>query len=131
MRLSSSRAFIALIALGGCAHDAAPLPPVGAGAALNVGPLTDKEQAARCVALSGQITTLRAEMATIVEVMNGHRDADQAGGYLAAILFPPLLVLADQQTARKAAFDQRQGEIDRRLAEESALRCPSPPALAN
>lgn len=130
MRLNSSRIVFALLVLGGCAHDALPLPPVSAGAALNLGAMTDQERMARCAALNGQITTLRSEMGTIVDVMNGHRVADQVGGYLAGILFPPLVMMADQQTARKAALDERQVKVDRRLAEESALRCPSSPALS-
>lgn len=134
VRSSSSSLFAALAAgaaLAGCAHDAAPLPPLDAGARLDVGTPTDPERLARCAALSREIASLRAEMATIREVMKGHRTADQVGGYLGAILFPPVLIMADQQTARKTALDERQAKVDRRLAEESALRCPSTPMPAS
>jgi hypothetical protein len=43
------------------------------------------------------------------------------------LLFPPILLVADQQTSRKAALDQRQVKVDERLAEEGASRCPDAP----
>jgi hypothetical protein len=102
-----------------------PLPPVNAAQRVNIGPTSEAARLARCEALRGEIVALRSDMATIREVVAGHRSADQVGGYLSALLFPPLLLVADQQAARKAALDERQAGVDRRLAEEGALRCPS------
>jgi hypothetical protein len=126
VRSSSSRTAFALVfVLAGCAHDATPLPPESVAARVNAGVLSDPDRLARCEALHRQIATLRSEMTVIREAMSGHRAADQVGGYFAGLLFPPVLLVADQQTARKAALDQRQTQVDQRLAEEKALRCPS------
>jgi hypothetical protein len=114
-----------LLALAGCAHDATPLPPVGAAQRVNVAPMSESARLARCEALRTEVATFRSEIATIREVMAGRRTEDQVGGYLAGLLFPPIVLVADQQTSRKAALDERQAKVDQRLAEEGALRCPS------
>jgi len=111
--------------LAGCARDAPSLPPIDAAASVTVGTSSEPDRLERCATLRREIIGLRSEMSTIEDVMKGHRTADQVGGYLSVLLFPPLLLVADQQAARKSALDERQAQVDHRLAEERALHCPS------
>jgi len=112
----------AILALASCARDA-PMLPNGSFAPPPA--VTPDERTGRCAALATNIATLRGEMATINQVIAGHRHEDQVVGYLAGVLFPPLALAIDQQKAQKAALDDRQGKVDEALAEQHALACPS------
>ena len=115
---------VGLLLLAACAQPAPPLPPVSmtpeAAPGLNVA-----QRAERCEILPHEISAIRDEMAAIRAVILGRRGQDQIAASLAAILFPPMLSQIDQQKVRKQALDARQAEVDKRLAEQKALACPS------
>lgn len=77
----------------------------------------------RCTALKTEIGTLRDEIKVAEDVIAGRRHQDQVQGYFAAVLFPPAMLLIDQQKAQKNALDNRQAQIDAKLAEQHNLRC--------
>lgn len=77
----------------------------------------------RCTALTTEIGTLRDEIKVAEDVIAGRRHQDQVQGYFAAVLFPPAMLLIDQQKAQKNALDNRQAQIDAKLAEQHNLRC--------
>jgi len=111
-----------VLSLAGCARAAPDLPAAFASA-----PPSQMESAARlerCTALKTEIANLRGEIKVAEEVIAGRRHEDQVQGYFAAILFPPAMLLIDQQKAQKHALDDRQKEIDSKLAEQHALQCP-------
>jgi hypothetical protein len=129
VRLSSTSPFLAilLLALCGCARDAPALPPVLEPVPA---PAIDAQQRdTECAKLTADIATWRSEMDAIEQVIYGRRKSDQATGYMAASLFPPLALTIDQQTAQKKALDERQQKVDQALARQKALRCPSNPVL--
>jgi hypothetical protein len=78
----------------------------------------------RCAVLKTEIADLRDQVKIVEEVIAGSRHEEQVGAYFAAVLFPPAALLIDQQTARKKALDERQKNIDLKLAERHALQCP-------
>ena len=77
----------------------------------------------RCAALKTEIASLREEIKVAEEVVAGRRHQDQVQGYFAAVLFPPAMLLIDQQKAQKHALDDRQMQIDAKLAEQHNLSC--------
>jgi hypothetical protein len=110
------------MALAGCARAAPELPPTFASA-----PAPQMESEARlqrCAVLKTEIADLRDQVKIVEEVIAGSRHEEQVGAYFAAVLFPPAALLIDQQTARKKALDERQKNIDLKLAERHALQCP-------
>lgn len=125
MRSSLNRiALVGLLLLAGCARPAPPLPPVSMMPEA-VPDLSAAERAERCETLVREISAIRDEMAVIKAAILGRRGREQVAAYLAAILFPPMLSQIDQQKARKQALDERQAAVDKRLAEQKALACPS------
>ena len=120
---SSSKLGHLLLAIGlaGCARSAPDLPPNFGSA-----PSPQMEEGARvqrCTALKTEIGTLRDEIKVAEDVIAGRRHQDQVQGYFAAVLFPPAMLLIDQQKAQKNALDNRQAQIDAKLAEQHNLRC--------
>lgn len=123
VRSSSSKAsLVGLVLLAGCARSAPDLPattttpsPVAA---------LPPDRLERCAKLDGEIATRRHEADEIDEVLQGKRHKEQVEGFLAVLLFSPLILAGDQHTAQKKALDDRQREIDERLAEEKVLQCP-------
>ena len=77
----------------------------------------------RCTVLKTEIGNLREEIKVAEDVIAGRRHEDQVQGYFAAVLFPPAMLLIDQQKAQKNALDSRQMQIDAKLAEQHNLRC--------
>src|SRR5690242_15482961 len=123
VRSNSNRTAPALMMLflAGCARAAPDLPATFASA-----PPPQMESAARverCAALKTEIANLRGEIKVAEEVIAGRRHQDQVQGYFSAILFPPAMLLIDQQKAQKRALDDRQKEIDLKLADQHALQC--------
>jgi hypothetical protein len=111
-----------VLSLAGCARAAPDLPPVFGSA-----PPSQMESAARlqrCTALKTEIANLRGEIKTAEDVIAGKRHQDQVEGYFAAVLFPPAMLMIDQQKAQKRALDDRQKEIDLKLGEQHTLQCP-------
>ena len=110
-----------VMALAGCARSAPDLPATFASA-----PPPQMESSARlqrCTALKAEVANLRGVIKMAEEVIAGRRHEDQVQGYFAAVLFPPAMLLIDQQKAQKRALDDRQKEIDLKLAEQHALQC--------
>ena len=125
MRSSSNRiALVGLLLLAACAQPAPPLPPVSMMPEA-VPELSAAERVERCETLAREISTIRDEMAAIRAIILGRRGQDRIAASLAAILFPPMLSQIDQQKVRKQALDARQAAVDKRLAEQKALTCPS------
>lgn len=112
----------AIAVLAGCARAAPDLPRTFTPAA----PPQMESQARleRCAALKTEVAGLRGEIKVAEDVIAGRRHQDQVQGYFAAVLFPPAMLLIDQQTAQKKALDERQRQIDLRLAEQHSLQCP-------
>ena len=115
---SRSRAGLALLlALGGCARPAPALPPAGAPQAV-VPPAGD------CADIDRRLAAQAAEMDRLEAEIAAHRGSNQALGYFSAVLFPPLLLATEGNSAEKTALDARQQDRDRLLAERAAARCP-------
>lgn len=114
-----------VLLLSACARPAPPLPPVNAGATIEITPLTEQERINRCNQLGDESRNARRDMLEIEQVIQGRRGRDQLSAYLAALLYPPLLSTIDQQKTRKRALDKRQAEIDRNMIELKARSCPA------
>ena len=85
--------------------------------------MEDGARVQRCTVLKTEIGNLREEIRVAEDVIAGRRHEDQVQGYFAAVLFPPAMLLIDQQKAQKNALDNRQMQIDAKLAEQHKLRC--------
>ena len=85
--------------------------------------MEDGARVQRCTVLKTEIGNLREEIRVAEDVIAGRRHEDQVQGYFAAVLFPPAMLLIDQQKAQKNALDNRQMQIDAKLAEQHNLRC--------
>jgi len=109
------------IGLAGCARSAPDLPPTFTSAPPPQ--MEDGARVQRCTVLKTEIGNLREEIRVAEDVIAGRRHEDQVQGYFAAVLFPPAMLLIDQQKAQKNALDNRQMQIDAKLAEQHNLRC--------
>ncbi|MGD0191005.1 MAG: hypothetical protein ABSD74_09715 [Rhizomicrobium sp.] len=115
-----------VLAVAACAREAPPLPAADTFNAPAIQPaMSEQDRLQRCSVLVIQVADLRREMATIEDVITGHRQKDQVEGYLADVLFPPALLAIDQEKTRKAELDERQKKIDDLLIEQHALHCPA------
>jgi hypothetical protein len=77
-----------------------------------------------CVALAAELERNRGEMIGRENAIQGRRDQNQAIGYAASVVFPPLLLAAEHSSADKAQLDALQQRRDRPMRLSASKGCP-------
>jgi hypothetical protein len=106
-----------LLMLGACAR-ASPDPPPDLGRLppaqrLLPGDLESPEAQLDCAALKVQRESNRTQASDLGVVIAGHRQQNQAAGYIAGVLFPPALLAVQNDTGAKQTLDELQKRNDR------------------
>ena len=119
--------FAALLLLGACARPSPDLPPDLSrrppDQRLLPGDLESPEARLDCPALKTQIESNRTQASDLGAAIAGHRQQNQAAGYIAGVLFPPALLAVQNDTGAKQTLDELQKKNDRIDRLSAAKRC--------
>lgn len=127
-RISGLLLFAAL-ALDGCARTAPDLPPAyGTSGGPGLPDLThfDQDDAAlTCEKIAAERFRIRRDMEAIETTIIAKHGTNQGIGYAAGVIFPPLLLAADNSLKAKELLDANQARLDRLALLERVKACPS------
>jgi hypothetical protein len=117
MKSSKATACLLLLLAAGCARNAPSLPPdlshLPADQRLLAGDADSPEARMDCAALKQEAALNKAQIQQYEGVILANRGHNQAVGYAAGVLFPPLLLASKNDDDAKKNLDERQAKADR------------------
>jgi hypothetical protein len=114
-------ALAACLTMAACAAPPPALPPARSGVAA-----TSPADPAACQAVVQDLGRIDADMHTANARIEAERPRNQAIGYFSAVLFPPLLLAAEPNTAERDSITAMYRERDEKLAVAAEMGCQLP-----
>ncbi len=120
---------VGVLAVSACARSAPALPdksynddPVALAKALESVPMSIKEMT--CAEINSDIGNLAKHDSNLERQIESNRGKNQTAGYIAGVLFPPLILATEHDNGAKALLDENQLRRDHLIITYRGKKCP-------
>lgn len=82
-------------------------------------------KAMSCTEINSEFENLAENDQVLEEQIHSNRHKNQTAGYIAGVLFPPMLLAVDNDNSAKSQLDQNQSYRDQLIITFRAKNCPT------